>query len=104
MLPGPMEILELTDGQSLTFHVTQWQKDEGIIRPAHAPQGKAIVILRVHVPLSEKKTFPPYWDITGLGAIAQLEPVLSQPGFSGKTFTLTATGEGPRKRFSLEVR
>lgn len=98
MLPAPMEILELHDGESASFHVTQFQLDEGIIRPAHAPAGKAIRILRVHVQPTDKKTFPYYWDITGSGAIAQLLPMLEAEGFRDREIKITATGEGAKKR------
>ncbi len=103
MLPGPMEILELADGESIVLHVTGWTIDDAIIRPAHAPQGKAIKVLRLTVPATDKKSFPYYFDVTGMGAIAQLTPWLEKPDFKQKTFTLTASGEGPKKRYSLGV-
>ena len=103
MLPAPMEILEIPDGKSATFRVTHFQLDDAIIKPAHAPQGKAIKVLRVHVPPNEKPTPPYYWDITGLGAQAQLLPFLEQQNFGSKRFTLHAIGEAPKKRFRLEV-
>ena len=103
MLPGPMEILELSDGESYSFHVLNFQIDEGIIRPARAPGGKAIRILRVHVPATDKPTFPFYWDITGQGAVAQMLPLLENRQYQGRTFTLRASGAGPKKRYALEV-
>ena len=103
MLSSPMEILELNDGESASFHVEQFQVDEGIIRPAHAPGGKAIKILRVHVQKADKPTFPFYWDITGAGAIAQLVPLLEAGAFQGRVFKLTALGSGVKKRHALEV-
>ncbi len=104
MLSEPMEILELGDGSSFPLRVLRWEKDEAIIRPAHAPQGKGITVLRVHVRAEDKATTPLYWDITGKGAIALLLPQLTQPGFEKKTFVLSAVGVAPKKRFSLEVK
>src|SRR3990170_3891691 len=103
MLPAPAEILELRDGESLSFHITNYQIDEGIIRPAHAPQGKAIRILRVHVPPTDKSNFPYYWDVTGAGLIAQLLPILEAGNFLQRVFTMTANGNGPKRRYALEV-
>lgn len=103
MLSAPMEIMELKDGESAAFHVTAFQVDEAIIKPAHAPGGKVIRVLRVHVLQSEKPTFPYYWDITGAGAIAQLLPLLEAGADKTVSFKLTALGDGPRKRHTLEV-
>jgi hypothetical protein len=103
MLPAPMEILEVNDGESLTIHIIGWTKDQGIIRPAHAPAGKAIDILRVNVPPEDKPTFPYYWDITGQGAIAQLLPLLEGGNFKDRAFKLSAFGVGPKKRYAVEV-
>lgn len=103
MLPAPMEILEINDGESLTFHITGWLKDQGIIRPSHAPAGKAIDILRVAVPPGDKPTFPFYWDVTSAGAIAQLLPLLESGSYKDRAFKLSATGVGPKKRYAVEV-
>jgi hypothetical protein len=98
-----MELLELNDGETLTFRVVQWQKEEAIIKPAHAPQGKVVPVLRVHVPIEDKPIFPQYWDITSKRAIAQIQPWLEKPGFQTKTFKLKKLGEKPTAHFMLEV-
>ncbi len=103
MLSSPMEFLEIYDGESMTFHITNYLHDQGIIRPAHAPGGKAIDMLRVFVPADEKEHFPYYWDITGQGAIAQIKPILDAGGYQNKTFKLSASGVGPKKRYAVEV-
>ena len=103
MLASPMEILELEDGVATSFHIVAYQVDEGIIRPAHAPAGKAIRILRLHVPKADKEMFPQYWDVTGAGAIAQLLPLLESGAYKDHLFTLTAHGAGVKKRYSMEV-
>ena len=103
MLLAPMEILELRDGDSVSFHVTQFQFDDAIIKPAHAPQGKVIQVLRVHVPKEDKLFFPYYWDVTGGGAIAQLRPLLESGAYKDRAFKVTAHGEGTKKRHTVEV-
>jgi len=104
MLSEPMEILEIGDATSVKLRILRWEKEEAIIRPAHAPAGKAIPVLRVHVPPETKEMSPYYWDITGKGAQALLLPYLQQPGYEKKTFVLSAVGVAPKKRFSLEVK
>jgi hypothetical protein len=104
MLSSPMEILELNDGESKTFHVHAHQIDDAIIRPAHAPGGKAIKVLRVHILEGEKPTFPYYWDITGAGAIAQLTPLLESGAYKDREFKITAIGSGVQKRHQVEVK
>lgn len=103
MLSEPMEILELPSGSSFPLRIKKFEQGDVIIRPAHMPQGKAINVLRVHVDPKDKATAPFYWDITGKGAIALLLPHLQVAGFEKRTFTLSAVGEAPKKRFSLEV-
>ena len=104
MLSGPMEILELKSGEPFLFRVTEWQRDEAIIRPARAPMGIAVDVLRLHVPAADKPLPPHYWDLTAKTAIFQLLPHLQRPDFKNRTFTLTARGDGPAKRFELEVK
>lgn len=103
MLSSPMEILELNDGESAVFHVHAFQTDDAIIKPAHAPQGKVIRVLRVHILQGEKPTFPYYWDITGAGAIAQLSPLLESGAYKDREFKITAIGAGVKKRHQVEV-
>ena len=103
-LPGPFEILELEDGQSITLKVTKYESGEMLIHPAYKPEGKWIKGLRVWVPEETKNYFPYYWDITSQTLIAQLEPLLAGPGGLARTYIVTKHGIGPRARFSVEVR
>ena len=102
-LPGPFEIFELGDGDTLTTRVLKWQVGEVEIHPAYKPEGKMIMALRIEVPEEDKEFFPYYWDITSQTLLAQLVPHLEQPGFERKTFRITKHGVAPRARFSLEV-
>jgi hypothetical protein len=103
MLQGPSEIFEIEDGVTVDLSISSWVIDQAVIRPAHAPQGKVIEVLRVFVPTSAKAHFPYYWDITATTLIAQLRPWLEKPGFETKKFRVTAHGAGVQKRFALEV-
>lgn len=103
MLASPMEILELKDGESVSLHVMSFQIDDAIIKPAHAPGGKVIRVMRLHVEKADKPLFPQYWDVTGAGAIAQLTPLLDGGLHRNRVVKITAFGEGAKKRHSVEV-
>ncbi len=124
-IPKPHEILELADGQRISFHVLDWTEGimnitpldwegrvqrylaQGRITELRAAElrrvGKTITGLRVVPP---KEDMPPgkmYWDITATTLIAQMKPFLEKPDFKTKKFTVIAHGIAPAKRFTLEV-
>lgn len=103
MLKAPMEIFEIEDGQSISFHVVNWELDKTVIHPPHAPAGKVVDTIRVHLPESEKPLFPHYYDMPAVSLVAQLLPFLERPNFRDRTYTITAFGVAPKKRFRLEV-
>ena len=105
VIPEPMELLELANGQSTTFHVESWELGETVIHPTWpgAPPEKRINVLRVVVPSTDKPLFPHYWDVTSKTLIAQMLPYLQASGFEKKSFTITAHGEAPKKRFTLDI-
>lgn len=103
-LPGPFEILELDDGESLITRIHKWDIGEVTIHPSYKPEGKEILALRIHVPPESKEYFPYYWDITSQTLIAQLLPYLRQPGFINKEYTITKHGVAPRARFTLGIK
>ena len=124
-LPKPYEILELADGQKMTFHVKGWEQGTIRIFPKdwegrvqvmigrgqisedlareYRQNGKPIDALRVVVPREEMPPGKMYWDITATTLIAQILPSLQRPDFKEKTFMVTAHGIAPAKRFTLEV-
>ena len=104
-LPGPFEILELRDGQSIVLRVVDWRLGLMKIHPrfAGAPAEKVIKVLRLYVPRDVKPVGPDYWDITAQTLIYQLLPFLQDPRFRERTFKITAYGVAPRKRFTVEV-
>ena len=104
-LPGPYEILELRDGESVTLKIRDWRLGIMRIRPrfAGAPPEKVIKVLRLYVPRETKPVGPDYWDVTSQTLIYQLLPFLQAPDFRAKSFRITAFGVAPRKRFTVEV-
>jgi len=104
-LPGPFEILELRDKESITLKVRDWRLGIMRIKPRYegAPSEKVVKVLRLYVPREVKPVGPDYWDITSQTLIYQLLPFLQTPDFRTKTFKITAIGVAPRKRFTVEV-
>ncbi|MBW2672505.1 MAG: hypothetical protein JRD89_03695 [Deltaproteobacteria bacterium] len=103
-LPGPYEILELGDRESRSLKIVGWERGTMEIHPRWpgAPERKEIPVLRVHVTEATKPYPPRYYDITSKTLQAQLLPLLSERGYEKWTYRVTAYGEAPRKRFTLE--
>ncbi len=100
-LAKPYELLELQDGQSVAFSVLRFERGETTIYPGHKPEGKRINVLRVHVPVSDKPTFPSYYDLTSERLIAQLGAELARPDVSRLRFRITARGIPPKRTFEV---
>lgn len=99
----PFELLEMRDGEVREFHIDAWGEGTTIIKPTWAPEGKEIPVLRIWVAPNERPIGLPYWDITSKTLIAQLKPYLQRDDFRGLVYKITAFGEAPRKRFTLEA-
>lgn len=108
-ITGPYEILELADGESVTFHVTAYETGDMTIHPTYpgAPESKVVDGLRVHVPITDKEYLPTYWDITGGHLVAGLKPLLDMLIESKKAVTITAKlmrpGRPASKRHKIEI-
>lgn len=104
-LPGPYEILELRDKESITLKIRDWRLGIMKIKPRYegAPPEKIVKVLRLYVPREIKPAGTDYYDITSQTLIYQLLPFLQTPDFRTKTFKITAIGVAPRKRFTVEV-
>jgi hypothetical protein len=102
-LPKPIEVLELQDGQGVSFRALSYQKGELVIHPRDWPDGKTVTAIRVHVRPEDKPLFPHYWDLTAGTLVAQIEPHLNRPDVATLRFTLTARGIGLKKRFEVQT-
>ncbi len=124
-LPRPYELLELADGDRLVLKIrgyslgvirilpagwdTRVNSDlqRGVVTQEQAAallrDGKPIQALRLVLEPASKPVGLTYWDVTSTTLIAQLLPFLQVVGYPAKTFTITAFGVAPKKRFSLEV-
>ena len=105
----PMEILELADGESVTFHVERYEAGDMTIHPTWpgAPESKVVEGLRVHVKHGDKEWLPNYWDLSAGHLVAGLKPLLPGLVDSGKAVTITAglmrPGDQASKRFKIEL-
>lgn len=103
-LPEPFEMLELVDGQEIELRILSWTIGKAKITPRDGRPAKEVQILRVEVSTAAKPTLPPYWDISSKHLEAGLLGHLEQEGFTDKIFIIKRFGEGPKARFTLDVR
>lgn len=102
MLEPPVELLDLADGASETFRVLRWERGEVEIRPRHAPSGKTVDAIRMHVDPTDKPAGAPYWDATAGNLIARLLPVLNEVVASGRRIRITKRGVAPSARHQVD--
>lgn len=105
-MPGPYELLELADGQSVDLALVSWERGTMTITPRNAGAAvpKVIPVLRLHLAEGVKPYPPMYYDVTSKTLMAQLIPHLSQPNFERFRYRITKHGIAPTARFTLEVR
>lgn len=101
LLEPPVELLDLADGASETFRVLRWERGEIEIRPRHAPAGRIITAVRLHVPPEDKPAGAPYWDATAGNLIARLLPVLDELVTTGQRIRVTKRGTPPSARHEV---
>ena len=103
-LAEPREILDLQDGGSLKTRILSHELGTTKILPRGATVEKEIEALRIHVPKTDKPTYPWYWDITGKTLKHQLLPLLEEIEKNQRTVIITKRGVAPAARFTVEVR
>jgi len=103
-LPGPYEVLDLRDGETVRLRIVGWERGSMTIHPryAGAPEEKEIPALRVHLAAGVKPFPPMYYDLTSKTLQAQMLPLLMERGYDLYEYVITAYGVAPRKRFTLE--
>ncbi|MGH7375865.1 MAG: hypothetical protein ACREKK_00415 [Candidatus Methylomirabilales bacterium] len=99
----PIELLDLPAGGELVTRVTRFEQDTAFIKPARAPQGVTVSVVRLHVPLEDKATAPPWWDVTATTLQPSLVAALPAVVGGARWIRIRKQGVAPRARFSLEV-
>lgn len=103
MLPGPYEILELPNAQTVELLITGRELGDIIIHPRGQAgvTEKIIRVMRVHLAPGSKTVGPPYWDLTAGTLIAQLLPLIPPAPEKPVRVRILATGVAPAKRFTV---
>ena len=103
VLEGPYEFLDLPTGETVTLHPIRWELGRVEFHPPWRPAGvlEWARVIRLHLPTTEKPTFPYWFDVGQKTLVPQLEPLLPRARAEGVGITITAVGEGPKKRFSV---
>ena len=103
-LPGPYEILDLADRESVRLRLVSWERGTIVIHPRWpgAPIEKEILALRLHLAAGVKPYPPMYYDVTSVTLQAQLLPMLMERGFEMYEYIITKFGVAPRARFTVE--
>lgn len=102
-LPAPAALIDWRPDMTVAFVPVKWELGTDRIFPPHAPTGKDVRVLRVHVREQDVEHFPRYHDFTAESVIAQLQPMLDDAIGRRKMVTITARGIPPKRRFTVEV-
>jgi hypothetical protein len=101
MLEGPIELLDLADGESVEFSVLKYLKGEVRIETRLEPGGKEVGALRIWPSPEDKPLGAPYWDITSRTLVARLDPVLDGLVRSRRRIKITKYGVAPTARHQV---
>ena len=103
-LPGPYEILDLKDGESVRLRVVSWERGVAGFHFRRLPPGEVemVRVLRVHLAAGSKAYPPHYWDIHQKRVISQLLPLLLARGWQHYEYAVTKHGRPPEAWFTVE--
>ena len=99
----PFEILDLPNGGELVTRVTRIEEGEAEFKPARAPEGIMLHVVRLYVPQEDKATAPPWWDVSATTLQPSLVASLVNLPPTGRWIRILKQGVAPRARFSLEL-
>lgn len=102
VLEGPIELLDLADGESVELSVLRYERGEIRIETRLEPEGKVVPCLRLFVPPPDKPLGAPWWDVSSRTLQARLEPVLAQLVASGRRIKITKYGVAPTARHQVD--
>ncbi len=103
MISSPFEHFDLPSGGELVTRVVSFEEGRATIKPARAPDGVEVAIVRIHVPPEDKPHIPSYWDLTATRLIPTLVAALPAVVAGKRWIRIHKEGIAPRARFSLEV-
>jgi|SRR5579875_989168 len=125
LLAEPNEFLDLAHGDAIRIRVSKYEEGEAQISPRSpsprqihqymeeqgltsppapgAPIKIKVPVLRIWITRLDKPSHVPYYDISSKILQAALLPLLRSGAYKRQTYTITAEGTKPLKRYSLEV-
>ena len=125
LLPEPLEFIDLAPGTSMTIVVTGWQDGSAVIHPgtvtsrhisihmqqnglsepptAGTPIRNEVPVLRLIGKRVDETSIASYFDISSKTLRADLLARLTAGLALPATIQLTANGQRPRKRYSVEM-
>jgi len=90
--------------RTIRFRPVDWELLRTIIRPRHAPHGKEVLVLRVHI-APEYCVYPPcYIDFAESTLIWQLLPILTRPDYSRFEIEIQQVAPPPLPAFIVKTR
>lgn len=103
VLEGPYEFLDVPTDEEVTFHPIRWELGRVESHPPWRPAGvlEWSRVLRLHLPTTEKPTYPHWFDVGQKTLVPQLETLLPRAAMERVGITIRAVGSGPKKRFSV---
>jgi hypothetical protein len=100
-LPGPFEILEMSDGELRELTITGFESGSMTITPRDRNVSKTVTALRLLVGPESKPFFPQYYDLTAQTLVAQVLPLLAAVTNWPRVLRITKYGVAPRARYGV---
>lgn len=103
ILPGPYEIFDIADGESVDITVTRWEQGEEFEMTATDGRKFMSSPLRLHLTGPWRPGHKPYLDITSKRLIPELKGLLGTMPGAQKHIRITKYGVAPKATFTTEV-
>ena len=103
ILPGPYEIFDIGDGESVDLRVTRFEQGDEFMMKATDGREFMSSPLRLHLPGPWAPGHKPYLDITSKRLIPELKGLLGTMPGPLKHIKITKHGVAPKAVFSVEV-
>jgi hypothetical protein len=103
LLPGPYEIFDIADGESVDLLVTRIERGDEFQMTATDGHTFMSSPLRLHLVMSLAPGKHPYLDITSKRLIPRLEGLLSTIPGAQKHIKITKHGVAPTAVFTVDV-
>ncbi len=100
---SPFDILELRDGGELVTRVLAFEEGPVVVTPRDGRAPKVVQGIRLHVPMEDKQTAPPWWDVTAQTVKPTLLAVLPRVTQGKLWLKLHKYGDGAGARFGVDL-